>query len=103
MKIVLQKSTGEILSAFSGIEPDEETLLGNHSNIDSSDLEVKSVTPEEHGEITHTYLKTTPDGYKILRLAEYPSLQECVHAILDDDLVALQEKRQTIKTKYPKG
>ena len=33
----------------------------------------------------------------------YPSIEECVHAILDDDLTALQEKRQAIKTKYPKG
>ena len=37
------------------------------------------------------------------REAEYPSIQECVHAILDDDLVALQEKRQAVKTKYPKS
>jgi hypothetical protein len=37
------------------------------------------------------------------RQAEYPSIQECVHAILDDDLTALQEKRQAVKTKYPKG
>ena len=37
------------------------------------------------------------------REAEYPSIKECVHAILDDDTVALQEKRQEIKTKYPKS
>ena len=37
------------------------------------------------------------------REAEYPSIQECVHAILDDDLTALQEKRQAVKTKYPKS
>ena len=36
------------------------------------------------------------------RQAEYPSIQECVHAILDDDLDALQAKRADIKTKYPK-
>ena len=41
-------------------------------------------------------------AWKRNRLAEYPSIQECVHAILDDDLTALQKKRQTIKTKYPK-
>jgi len=34
---------------------------------------------------------------------EYPSVQECVHAILDDTLDALQAKRASIKTKYPKG
>tara|TARA_R110002074_G_scaffold221903_1_gene392644 strand:+ start:176 stop:463 length:288 start_codon:yes stop_codon:yes gene_type:complete len=37
------------------------------------------------------------------REAEYPSVQECVHAILDDQLDALQAKRAEIKTKYPKG
>jgi len=37
------------------------------------------------------------------RATEYPSIQECVHAILDDTLDALQAKRASIKTKYPKG
>jgi len=41
--------------------------------------------------------------YSRKRKAEYPSIQECVHAILDDDLTALQEKRQAVKTKYPKS
>ena len=41
--------------------------------------------------------------YARKREAEYPTIQECVHAILDDDLVALQEKRQVVKTKYPKS
>jgi len=103
MKIVKQKSTGQILEAYSGIEPDDETCFKNNSQINRADLEVKLVTPEEYGEITNAYLKTTSEGYKVFRQAEYPTIQECVHAILDDDLTALQEKRQTIKTKYPKG
>ena len=37
------------------------------------------------------------------RQEEYPSIQECVHAILDNQLDALQAKRASIKTKYPKG
>ena len=41
--------------------------------------------------------------YSRKREAEYPSINECVHAILDDDLDALQAKRAEIKTKYPKG
>tara|TARA_B110000285_G_C14866591_1_gene487140 strand:- start:21 stop:344 length:324 start_codon:yes stop_codon:yes gene_type:complete len=36
------------------------------------------------------------------RKSEYPSIEECVHAILDDNLVALQEKRTAVKLKYPK-
>ena len=42
-------------------------------------------------------------AYSRKREAEYPSVQECVHAILDDTLDALQAKRASIKTKYPKG
>ena len=40
--------------------------------------------------------------YQRKRLAEYPDLQECIHAILDDDLTALQAKRKLVKEKYPK-
>ena len=36
------------------------------------------------------------------RKAEYPSIEECVHAILDDDVDALLAKRAEIKAKYPK-
>ena len=41
-------------------------------------------------------------AYARNRLTEYPTIQECVHAILDDDLAALQVKRQAVKDKYPK-
>jgi len=37
------------------------------------------------------------------RREEYPSIEECVHAILDDQLDALQVKRQAVKAKYPKS
>ena len=42
-------------------------------------------------------------AYSRSRQAEYPSVQECVHAILDDTLDALQAKRASVKLKYPKG
>jgi len=41
--------------------------------------------------------------YAEKRKVEYPSIEECVHAILDDQLDALQVKRQAVKSKYPKG
>ena len=34
------------------------------------------------------------------RKLEYPSIEECVHAILDDDLENLQILRQAVKEKY---
>ncbi len=40
--------------------------------------------------------------YARLRKVEYPSIDECVHAILDDDLEALQAKRAEVKARYPK-
>ncbi len=45
-----------------------------------------------------------PDArtYEQKRRAEYPSIEECVHAILDNQLDALQVKRQAVKDKYPK-
>jgi hypothetical protein len=44
------------------------------------------------------------EAYKNKRLAEYPTINECVHALLDTDhLEALQAKRTAVKLKYPKG
>jgi len=40
--------------------------------------------------------------YARKRQAEYPTIEECVHAILDDDLENLQILRQAVKEKYPK-
>ena len=42
-------------------------------------------------------------SYARQRQSEYPTIQECIHAILDDDLDALQKKRTEVKKKYPKG
>ena len=40
--------------------------------------------------------------YARKRKAEYPTIEECVHAILDGGLDELQDKRQVVKQKYPK-
>jgi hypothetical protein len=46
---------------------------------------------------------TVPD-WKLNRLAEYPSLQDCIHALLDggDTLTDLQAARQAVKDNNPK-
>ena len=41
--------------------------------------------------------------YQRDRLEEYPSIEECVHAILDGELDALQAKRKIVKERHPKG
>ena len=44
------------------------------------------------------------NGWLYNRLEEYPSLQDCIHALLDggDTLTDLQAARQAVKDKYPK-
>ena len=51
-----------------------------------------------------TQMQTDFDAqdYARNRKKEYPSIQECVHAILDDDLENLQILRQAVKDKFPK-
>ena len=70
-------------------------------DVDGKEVEIDSALVDKE-------VKRLQDEYNALaysrkREAEYPSIQECIHAILDDDLVALQEKRQAVKTKYPKS
>ena len=71
-----------------------------------------TTTVNPHSELTWekvnaemTRLQTEYDAqdYARKREAEYPTIQECVHAILDDDLTDLQEKRAAVKAKYPKS
>ena len=60
-------------------------------------------TDEENSQIDTEYDRLVAiDNYQAPRKAEYPSIEECVHAILDDDLENLQILRQAVKEKYPK-
>jgi hypothetical protein len=43
------------------------------------------------------------EEWKRKRQSAYPSLEECIHAILDDELEELQAKRKVVKDKYPKS
>lgn len=42
--------------------------------------------------------------YRFDREMEYPSIKECIHALLDggDTLKSLQDSRAAVKAKYPK-
>ena len=46
---------------------------------------------------------TDPDQYKLNRKKEYPSIEELVVALYDtEDKLAIENKRASIKAKYPK-
>jgi hypothetical protein len=75
-------------------------------NVSTGKITKRAYTQEDKDSIdaTQAEVKRAFDDsdYKTKRLTEYPSISECVHAILDDDLEALQAKRTAVKEKYPK-
>ena len=64
--------------------------------ISKADIEAKMV------EVQAEY---DAEEWKRNRQTEYPTLQDCIHALLDggDTLTELQAKRTATKTKYPKS
>ena len=71
----------------------------------STELDYSDVVSPDDPEMIEKHKKFTDEVYIKNRLLEYPSIQECVHAMLDNDnneLDTLQAKRAEIKLKYPK-
>ena len=66
-------------------------------------VQTQPTDTEIQAEIVRLQAEYDSNKYQRDRKAEYPSIEECVHAILDGELDALQVKRQTVKQKYPKG
>ena len=59
---------------------------------------------ELQAEINKLQAEYDAEEWKRNRKAEYPTHEDCIHALLDggDTLTELQEKRQAVKNKYPK-
>ena len=71
-----------------------------------SNLELRveeAVMPTEE-EVNAKIAELTIPDWEINRIKEYPSQQDCIHALLDggDTLTDLQAARQAVKDKYPK-
>jgi len=73
-----------------------------YSNLKLNDETAVMPTEEE---VNAKIAELTIPDWKLNRQAEYPSLQDCIHALLDggDTLTDLQAARQAVKDKYPKG
>ena len=75
-------------------------------NVSTGKTTKRAYTQEDKDSIdaTQAEVKKNFDAldYKAKRKSEFPTIEECVHAILDDDLEALQAKRKAVKEKYPK-
>ena len=95
-----------VIKAILKINPNAEvSVSGNDINtiewhngttpIPKADIEAKMV------EVQAEY---DAEEWKRNRQAEYPTHEDCIHALLDggDTLTELQAKRTAIKNKYPK-
>ena len=77
-------------------------------NVQTGARTERNYTQEEKDNITtaQAEAKKAFDAldYKAKRKSEYPSHEDCIHALLDggDTLTELQAQRTTVKNKYPK-
>jgi hypothetical protein len=86
------------------LTPSAKWVVHNDEIVEWNSSDITQPTEDEiKAEITRLQAEYDAQAYSRKRQAEYPSVQECVHAILDDQLDALQAKRALIKTKFPKG
>ena len=100
-------TTKKEISIFQGIRsliPDAKLYVEDNSwdKIHWDDERDQPSRSEIEAKITELQAESDAKEYQRKRLLEYPSIQECIHAILDDNLEALQAKRTAVKTKYPK-
>jgi hypothetical protein len=68
-------------------------IIGNYAKPSKEHLE---------SELARYQAEHDAQAYARSRKAEYPTIEECVHAMLDGGLDELQAKRQVVKQKYPK-
>lgn len=92
------------LDACQALQPEDFFVIEGHQITHFEDNSGKGKPTKEAVEAKLKELEANYNAkqYQRDRLAEYPSVQECIHAILDDDLTALQAKRKLVKDKYPK-
>ena len=94
-----------IIDAILSINPNVEVSV-NNEDINNIIWHKGNPIPTEQIQTKLNELQAEHDAeeWKRNRQAEYPTHEDCIHALLDggDTLTDLQEKRQAVKTKYPK-
>jgi len=96
----------KIFRAIKKINPNAKFTFGN-SDLDT--LQWIDTTPISKADIEAKMVEVQAEydaeEWKRNRQAEYPTHEECIHALLDggDTLTELQAKRTATKTKYPKS
>ena len=92
----------DLMTAIQSLTPNAELVIRG-TEIEWIDIaQTQPSQTEIQAELTRLQAVHDSQQYSRDRQAEYPSIEECLHAILDNDLDALQAKRQAVKDKYPK-
>ena len=106
MRVLKQISTGKIISWMTNATPG--TLTSNELTIPANDL-VESDIPTPQLRSEWKTQREADDTYADKRRIEYPSINDLIVALWENvveeraaSVVALEAKRQDVKTKYPK-
>ena len=97
----------DIVKAIQKINPNAEVTV-NGEDINTIEW-LNGTTPipvaDIEAKMTELQAEYDAEEWKRNRQAEYPSMDDCIHALLDggDTLTELQAKRTATKTKYPKS
>ena len=97
-----------IIEAILKINPNAKVTIRGE-DINTCEIEwLEGTTPISKADIeakmTELQAEYDAEEWKRNRQAEYPTHEDCIHALLDggDTRTDLQTKRTTIKNKYPK-
>lgn len=96
----------KIVKAIKLINPNAKFNFsgGDIDTLEWTDGTTPIAKPDIEAKMVEVQAKYDAEEWKRNRQAEYPTHEDCIHALLDggDTLTELQEKRQAVKTKYPK-
>ena len=93
----------DTVKAIQSLTPTAEwTIVDDEITWISGDI-TQPTLDEINAEITRLQAEYDAQAYARKRKEEYPTIEECVHAILDGELDALQAKRKIVKERHPKG
>ena len=94
----------QLIDAITELKSDARVSIIGDGSIVWHDSNPSNITDEQiQTKLAEIQVEYNAQEYARNRKSDYPSMEECLHAILDDDLTALQAKRQAVKDKYPKG
>ena len=94
-----------MIDAILKINPDAKVTIKADGEIVWHEGTTPIPVADIEAKMTELQAEYDAEEWKRNRQAEYPSHEDCIHALLDggDTLTELQEKRQEIKAKYPKS